>query len=118
MQSIINLQFIPKQNKITFLFAFFVKSDFLFSLNDDPGPLFVSTHGIAVLVGSSLSARKNIAQSKGGTMYRFFCYNQENLLFLCVHDHAVLAVLLVCLFDAITNVHIRVVDLMIIDVSV
>ena len=51
-------------------------------------------------------------------MYRFFCYNQENLLFLCVHDHAVLAVLLVCLFDAITNVQIRVVDLMIIDVSV
>ena len=61
MQNII--QFISKQNKITFLFAFIVKSDFLFSLNDDPGALFVSRHGIAVLVGSSLSsATKNIAQ--------------------------------------------------------
>ena len=47
----------------------------------------------------------------------------KSFVFLYVHEHAALAVPLVCLFDIVTNVrvynmwvHIRVVDLMIISV--
>ena len=63
MQNIINFTVYLQAKQNSLIFAFFVKSDFLFSLNDDPGALFVSRHGIAVLVGSSLStAMKNVAQ--------------------------------------------------------